>query len=187
MRSLLRSSWIRDFAASERVRRRWIAILGLGAAVALIAGAVLASSLAGASTRRPAPASAYGLALRIFSGKFVGSGSSNPIAVDHHGNVYVFRATRTQQGSIPSPDLADVEELSSGGHEIRSFPTTFHRGGHALYISVGGLAVTPNGRYVFVVGNFSEDRHVLDDSKPFLAKSLGVYRRVRGGLQLRQR
>jgi hypothetical protein len=144
--------------------------LGLGAAVALIAGAVLLASLAGARTSRRASASPYGLSLRIFGGRFVGSGSANPIAVDRHGNVYVFWATRLQQGSIPSPDAADVEELSPAGRKIRSFPTTFHHGGRAIYISVGGLAVTPNGRYVFVVGNYSDTLQGLVNSKPFLAK-----------------
>lgn len=163
MRSHSRSSWTRR-------RGRWIPILGLGAALALIAGAALLASLAGARTSRRAPASAYGLSLRIFGGRFVGSGSENPIAVDRHGNVYVFWATRLQQGSIPSPDAADVEELSPAGHKIRSFSTTFHLGGHALYISVDGLAVMPDGHDVFVVGNLSEKPRGLVNSKPFLAK-----------------
>jgi hypothetical protein len=96
--------------------------------------------------------------------------SEDPIAVDRHGTIYVFKATRTQQGSIPSGDAADVEELSPAGKKIRSFSTTFRVRGQKVYIDVDGLAVTPGGGAVFVVGNYSTELRGLVDSKPFLAK-----------------
>lgn len=126
--------------------------------------------LVAAAVPERAAASSYRLSQRIVDGRFLGSGSENPIAVDRHDNVYVFRATRLQQGSIPSPEAAEVEELSPAGRKIRTFPTTFHLGGHALFITVGGLAVTPDGHSVFVVGNVSQTRPGLADSTPFLAK-----------------
>jgi hypothetical protein len=171
---------MRDFAVLQTVRGRWIATAGLFAALGAIAVAVALTGLAGAKTPRRAATSDYGLSLKIISGRFVGSGSENPIAVDRHGNVYVFRATRMQQGSIPSPVAADVVELSPAGHKIRSFPTTFHLHGQAVYITVNGVAVTPNGRDVLVVGNFSETPGLVD-SKPFLAKySASTGRFVKG-------
>jgi DNA-binding beta-propeller fold protein YncE len=92
------------------------------------------------------------------------------MAVDRHGITYVFVATRTQQGSIPSADAPDVEELSPAGKKIRSFSTTFRVHGQKLYVQANGLAVTPNGAEVFVVGNYSESLSGDANSRPFLAK-----------------
>ncbi len=138
--------------------------------VACLAIAVAAPTLAAGNTPRRAPTSPYKLSLKISGKRLLGNGAQNPIAVDRHGNVYTFNATRTQQGSIPSGDAPDVEELSPGGKLIRSFSTTFRVRGRKFYMQVDGLAVTPGGQDVFVVGNYSESLSGLVDSKPFLAK-----------------
>ena len=114
--------------------------------------------------------SLYKLSLKISGKRLLGNGAQNPIAVDRHGNAYTFNATRTQQGSIPSGDAPDVEELSPAGKLIRSFSTTFRVRGQRFYMQVDGIAVTPGGQDVFVVGNYSESLSGLVDSKPFLAK-----------------
>jgi hypothetical protein len=41
-------------------------------------------------------------------------------------------------------------------------------------MQVNGLAVTPGGKDVFVVGNYSTSLSGLVDSKPFLAKYSGL-------------
>jgi hemin uptake protein HemP len=107
--------------------------------------ALAAPYLAAGTTPRRASASLYKLSLRISGRQLLGNGAENPIAVDRHGNVYTFRATRTQQGSIPSGDGADVVELSRAGKTIRSLSTTFRVHGQRLYMQVDGLAVTPGG------------------------------------------
>jgi hypothetical protein len=135
-----------------------------------LATAIATPNFATARTAGHASTSLYKLALRISSRRFLGNGAENPIAVDRHGNAYTFGATRTQQGSIPSGDAPDVMELSPAGKPIRSFSTTFRVRGQRLYMQVDGLAVTPNGHDVFVVGNYSEKQRGLVDSKPFLAK-----------------
>jgi hypothetical protein len=139
-------------------------------AAVCLAIAVVAPDLAVGNTPRRAVTSLYKLSLKISSKRFLGNGAENPIAVDRRGNVYTFKATRTQQGSIPSGDAPDVEELSPSGKTIRSFSTTFRVRGHRLYMQVNGLAVTPGGRDVFVVGNYSQSLSGLVDSRPFLAK-----------------
>ena len=93
--------------------------------VVCLAIAIAAPNLAAGNTPRRASTSLYKLSLKISGKRFLGNGAQNPIAVDRHGNAYTFRATRTQQGSIPSGDAADVEELSPAGKPIRSFSTTF--------------------------------------------------------------
>ena len=138
--------------------------------VVCLAIAVAAPNLAAGNTPRRGSTSLYKLSLKISSKRFLGSGAENPIAVDRHGNVYTFKATRTQQGSIPSGDAPDVLELSPAGKTTRSFSTTFRVRGHRLHMQVDGLAVTPGGQDVFVVGNYSESLSGLVDSRPFLAK-----------------
>ena len=138
--------------------------------VVWLATAVAAPSPAAASTTSHASTSLYRLSLRISSKRFLGGGTENPIAVDRHANVYAFKATRTQQGSIPSGDAPDVEEISPAGRLIRSFSTTFRVRGQRRYLQVDGLAVTPNGRDVFVVGNVSKSLSGLVDSRPLLAE-----------------
>ena len=135
-----------------------------------VAIAIAAPNLAAGNTPRRASTSLYKLSLKISGSRFVGDGAENTIAVDRHGNAYTFTATRTQQGSIPSADAPDVEELSPTGKKIRSFSTTFRVHGQRLYMQVNGLAVTPGGKDVFVVGNYSKSLKGLVDSKPFLAK-----------------
>jgi hypothetical protein len=145
--------------------------LAIGVVTAVcLAIAVAAPNLAAGNTPRRAPTSLYKLSLKISGKRFVGNLAENSIAVDRHGNAYTFTATRTQQGSIPSADAPDVEELSPAGKKIRSFSTTFRVHGQRLYIQADGLAVTPSGKDVFVVGNYSESLRGLVDSKPFLAK-----------------
>ena len=138
--------------------------------VVCLAIAVAAPTLAAGNTPRRAPTSLYKLSLKISGKRLLGNGAQNPIAVDRHGNAYTFNATRTQQGSIPSGDAPNVEELSPSGKVIRSFSTTFRVRGQRFYMQVDGLAVTPGGQDVFVVGNYSESLSGLVDSKPFLAK-----------------
>ena len=135
-----------------------------------LAIAVMAPNLAVGNTPRHASTSLYKLSLKISGRLFLGNGAQNPIAVDRHGNAYTFKATLTQQGSIPSGDAPDVEELSPAGKAIRSFSTTFRARGHLRYMQVDGLAVTPGGQDVFVVGNYSTSLSGLVDSRPFLAK-----------------
>ena len=154
----------------RHLRDRPVGLVAAVVAVVWLAIAVATPSLAAGKTARRASTSLYKLSLKISSKRFLGNGAENPIAVDRHGNAYTFKATRTQQGSIPSGDAADVEELSPAGKAIRSFSTTFRVRGQRLYIQVDGLAVTPGGRDVFVVGNYSESRSGLVDSRPFLAK-----------------
>lgn len=138
--------------------------------VAWLAIALAAPNLAAARTSPHASTSLYRLSLRFSSKRFLGNGAQNPIALDRHGNVYTFRATRTQQGSIPSGDAANVDEISPAGKLIRLFPTTFRVRGQRHYLQVNGIAVTPNGHGVFVVGNVSDSLSGLVDSQPFLAK-----------------
>jgi hypothetical protein len=157
---------------SDRMNLRDLRVV-LVAAVVLVAGfatAIAAPSLAAGSANSHASTSLYRLSLRISNKRFLGGGTENPIAVDRRGNVYAFKATRTQQGSIPSGDAPDVEEISPAGRLIRSFSTTFRVRGQRRYLQVDGLAVTPNGRDVFVVGNVSKSLSGLVDSRPFLAK-----------------
>ena len=151
----------------------WDRPVGLAMAVVMVvcsAIAVAAPSLAAGNAPRHASTSLYKLSLRISNRRFVGNGAENSIAVDRRGNAYTFTATRTQQGSIPSGDAPDVEELSPTGKRIRSFSTTFRVHGQRLYMQVDGLAVTPGGQDVFVVGNYSKSLSGLVDSRPFLAK-----------------
>jgi hypothetical protein len=152
-------------------RRGWpVALILVASSVLWLAVGVTVPNLAAGSTSGVKSASFYRLSLRISSRRFLGNGSENPIAVDRHGNVYVFKATRTQQGSLPSGDAAAVAEISPAGKLIRSFSTTFRLRGQPHYLQVGGLAVTPNGHDVFVVGNLSDSLSGLVDSRPFLAK-----------------
>jgi hypothetical protein len=157
-----------------RDRPGW-ALAMAAATVACLAIAIAAPNLAAGNTPRPASTSRastslYKLSLKISSRRFLGNGAENPIAVDRHGDAYTFKATRTQQGSIPSGDGADVEELSPAGKMIRTFSTSFRVHGQRVYIQVDGLAVTPGGHDVFVVGNYSKSLSGLVDSRPFLAK-----------------
>ena len=138
--------------------------------VACLAIAFAAPNLAAGNTPRRVSTSLYKVSLKISGKRLLGNGAQNPIAVDRHGDMYTFNATRTQQGSIPSGDAPDVEELSPSGKVIRSFTTTFRVRGQRFYMQVDGLAVTPGGQDVFVVGNYSESLSGLVDSKPFLAK-----------------
>jgi hypothetical protein len=151
--------------------------------VVWLAIAIAAPHLATGSTAGHASTSLYRLSLRISSRRFLGGSAENPIAVDRRGNVYTFKATRTQQGSLPSGDAPNVEEISPAGKLIRSFSTTFRLRGQRHYLQVDGLAVTPNGHDVLVVGNLSESLSGLVDSKPFLAKysaSTGAFLRGAG-------
>ncbi|HEY6526421.1 MAG TPA: hypothetical protein VIY10_21735 [Solirubrobacteraceae bacterium] len=160
-----------------------VALVTTVVSVVWFAAAVAAPSPAAASTTGHAPASLYRLSLRISSKRFLGGGTENPIAVDRYANVYAFKATRTQQGSIPSGDAPDVEKISPSGRLIRSFSTTFRVRGQRRYLQVDGLAVTPNGRDVFVVGNVSKSLSGLVDSRPLLAKysaSTGAFLRSYG-------
>jgi hypothetical protein len=163
---------------------RSVALVAAVALVAWLAIATLAASLAAAANAPGhASASLYRLSLKITSKRFLGDGTENPIAVDRNGNIYAFKATRTQQGSIPSGDAADVEEISPAGKRLRSFSTTFRVRGQRRYLQVNGLAVTPNGHEVFVVGNVSASLSGLVDSRPFLAEysaSTGVFLRGSG-------
>lgn len=157
---------------SDRIHLRDlpVALVTMVVSVVWFAAAVAAPSPAAASTTGHAPTSLYRLSLRISSKRFLGGGTENPIAVDRYANVYAFKATRTQQGSIPSGDAPDVEKISPAGRLIRSFSTTFRVRGQRRYLQVDGLAVTPNGRDVFVVGNVSKSLSGLVDSRPLLAK-----------------
>jgi hemin uptake protein HemP len=159
-----------DISDGRRLRGRPVGLVVVALAVVSLVIAAATPSLAAGNTPRRASTSLYKLSLKISSKRLLGDGAENPIAVDRHGNAYTFRATRTQQGSIPSGDAADVAELSPAGKTIRSFSTTFRVRGQRLYMQVDGLAVTPGGHDVFVVGNYSERRSGLVDSKPFLAK-----------------
>jgi len=156
---------------SDRIHLRDLRVVLVITVVSVVwlATAITAPTPAAASTTSHA-SRLYRLSLRISSKRFLGGGTENPIAVDRHANVYTFKATRTQQGSIPSGDAPDVEELSPAGRLIRSFSTTFRVRGQRRYLQVDGLAVTPNGRDVFVVGNVSESLSGLVDSRPLLAK-----------------
>jgi len=100
--------------------------LAIGAATAVcLAIAVAAPNLAAGNTPRRGPTSLYKLSLKISGKRFVGNGAENSIAVDRHGNAYTFTATRTQQGSIPSADAPDVEELSPAGRISARFRPPF--------------------------------------------------------------
>jgi hypothetical protein len=159
-----------EISRSQQLRVRQLASVVFAAMSVWIATGVAATAPA-AGKAHPRPlASAYKLSLRFSARLLLGNGSENPIAVDRHGTIYMFEATRTQQGSIPSADAANVVELSPSGKKIRSFSTTFRSHGQRVYIDVDGLAVTPNGHEVLVVGNYSSSLHGLVDSKPFLAK-----------------
>ena len=159
-----------DISDGKHLRDRPVGLGMVAVTVVCLAIAVAAPNLAAGNTPRRAPTSLYKLSLKISGKRLLGNGAQNPIAVDRHGNVYTFNATRTQQGSIPSGDAPDVEELSPAGKTIRSFSTTFRVRGQRLYMQVDGLAVTPGGQDVFVVGNYSESLSGLVDSRPFLAK-----------------
>jgi hypothetical protein len=159
-----------DISVGKHLRDRPVGLAVAAVMVVCLAITVPAPNLAAGNTPRRASTSLYKLSLKISSKRFVGSGTENPMAVDRHGNVYAFKATRTQQGSIPSGDAANVEELSPAGKPIRSFSTSFRVRGQRLYMQVDGLAVTPGGQDVFVVGNYSKSLSGLVDSKPFLAK-----------------
>ena len=170
---------------SDRIHLRDLPVALVTTVVSVVwfAAAVAAPSPAAASTTGHAPTSLYRLSLRISSKRFLGGGTENPIAVDRYANVYAFKATRTQQGSIPSGDAPDVEKISPAGRLIRSFSTTFRVRGQRRYLQVDGLAVTPNGRDVFVVGNVSKSLSGLVDSRPLLAKysaSTGAFLRSYG-------
>ncbi|HEY1520936.1 MAG TPA: hypothetical protein VGF91_31215, partial [Solirubrobacteraceae bacterium] len=161
--------------------------VGLVLAVAAVAWMTLAiaapNPAAAASTPGHSSTSLYRLSLKITSRRFLGAGTENPIAVDRHGDVYAFKATRTQQGSLPSGDAADVEEISPAGKLLRSFSTTFRVRGQRRYLQVNGLAVTPNGHDVLVVGNVSDSLSGLVDSRPFLAEysaTTGAFLRGKG-------
>jgi hypothetical protein len=144
-----------DISDTRYLRDRRIGLVMAAVWVVWLAIAIAAPNLAAGSTSPHASTSLYRLSLRISSKRFLGDGAENPIAVDRNGNAYTFRATRTQQGSIPSGDAPDVDEISPAGKPIRSFSTTFRVRGHRHYLQVNGLAVTPNGHDVFVVGNLS--------------------------------
>jgi hypothetical protein len=159
-----------DISEGKHLRDRLVGLVVVVVLLACLAIAIAAPNLAAGNTPRRASSSLYKLSLKISGKRFVGNGVENSIAVDRHGNAYTFTATRTQQGSIPSADAPDVEELSPTGKPIRSFSTTFRVHGQKLYIQADGLAVTPSGKDVFVVGNYSESLRGLVDSKPFLAK-----------------
>ncbi len=159
-----------DISDGRHLRDRPVGFVVGAATVVWLAIAIAAPNLAAGNAPRRASTSLYKLSLKISSKRFLGSGAENPVAVDRHGNAYTFSATRTQQGSIPSGDAADVEELSPAGKRIRSFSTTFRVRGQNLYMQVNGLAVSPSGQDVFVVGNYSQRLSGLVDSRPFLAK-----------------
>jgi hypothetical protein len=154
----------------KHLRDRPVGLGMVAVTVVCSAIAVAAPNLAVGNTPRRTSTSLYKLSLKISSKHFLGNGAEDPIAVDRHGNVYTFSATRTQQGSIPSGDAPEVEELSRAGKPLRSFSTTFRVRGERVYMQVDGLAVTPGGQDVFVVGNYSESLSGLVDSRPFLAK-----------------
>jgi hypothetical protein len=159
-----------DITDGKHLRDRPVGLGMVAVTVVCLAIAIAAPNLAAGNTPRRAGTSLYKLSLKISGKRLLGNGAQNPIAVDRHGDAYTFNATRTQQGSIPSGDAADVEELSPAGKTIRSFSTTFRVHGQRFYMQVDGLAVTPGGQDVFVVGNYSESLSGLVDSKPFLAK-----------------
>ncbi len=159
-----------DISDARHLRDRPVTLVITVVSALWLAIPIAAPNLAAGSTPKRASGSLYGLSLKISSKRFLGGGSENPIAVDRHANVYAFKATRTQQGSIPSGDAPDVEEISPAGKLIRSFATTFRLRGQRHYLQVGGLAVTPNGHDVFVVGNASNSLSGLVNSRPFLAK-----------------
>ena len=112
-----------EISRSEQLRVAQIALAVLAAVSAWMATGIVARPAA-AKTHARSSTSAYRQSLRFSSRLLLGNLSEDPIAVDRHGTIYVFKATRTQQGSIPSGDAADVEELSPGGKQIRSFSTT---------------------------------------------------------------
>ena len=58
---------------------------------------------------------------------------------------------------------------SASQHQVRSFTTTFHSGGHTFYMGASGIAVTPSGGQVVVIGNAATDRG-LGSTHPLLAK-----------------
>ena len=159
-----------DIGDGKHLSDRPVGLAMAAVTVVCLAIAVAAPNLAAGNTPRGGSTSLYKLSLKISGKRLLGNGAQNPIAVDRHGNVYTFNATRTQQGSIPSGDAPDVEELSPSGKLIRSFSTTFRVRGQRFYMQVDGIAVTPGGQDVFVVGNYSESLSGLVDSKPFLAK-----------------
>ena len=173
-----------DISNEGYLRRRSVGLVAAVTLVAWLAIAMLTSSIAAASSAPGhASTSLYKLSLKITSRRFLGDGTENPIAVDQHGNIYAFKATRTQQGSLPSGDAADVEEISPTGKRIRSFSTTFRVGGQRRYLQVDGLAVTPGGHDVLVVGNVSKSLSGLVDSRPYLAEysaSTGAFLRGTG-------
>jgi hypothetical protein len=158
-----------DISDGKHLRGRPVG-LAMAAVTVVCLAIAGAPNLATGHTPGRGSTSVYKLSLEIFGKRLLGNGAENPIAVDRHGNVYTFKSTRTQQGSIPSGDAPDVVELSPAGRTIRSFSTTFRVRGQRLYIQVDGLAVTPGGQDVFVVGNYSESLNGLVDSRPFLAK-----------------
>src|SRR5690242_4864550 len=93
-----------------RDRRVWLALVAVPVVCSAIA--IAAPNLAAGNTPRSTSTGLYKLAGKISGSRFVGNGAENSIALDRHGNAYTFTATRTQQGSIPSADAPDVEELS---------------------------------------------------------------------------
>lgn len=173
-----------DISNDGYLRGRSVGLVAAVMLVSWLAIAMLTSSIAAASSAPGhASSSLYKLSLKITSRRFLGDGTENPIAVDRHGNIYAFKATRTQQGSLPSGDAADVEEISPTGKRIRSFSTTFRVGGQRRYLQVNGLAVTPGGHDVLVAGNVSKSLSGLVDSRPYLAEysaSTGAFLRGEG-------
>ena len=111
-------------------------------------------------------AGAYSLSLRVSNPRFLSG--PDMLAADGAGDMFVLKATRVRGGALSNAE-AQVVELSSRGHQVRAFTTTFHSGGHTFYMGASGIAVTPSGGQVVVIGNASTDRG-LGSTHPLLAK-----------------
>jgi hypothetical protein len=115
-------------------------------------------------------AEAYSLSLKISDSRFLAA--PNTLAADAAGDMFVLRSTRNSGGALSNAQ-ADVVELSPEGHRLRSFSTTFHSAGHTFYVGASGIAVTPSGGQVLVIGNASTDPG-LGSSHPLVAKFNGL-------------
>jgi hypothetical protein len=97
-------------------------------------------------------AGAYSLSLRLSDARFLSG--PDMLAADAAGDMFVLKATRVRGGALSNAE-AQVVELSPGGHQVRAFTTTFHSSGHTFYMGASGIAVTPSGGQVVVIGNAS--------------------------------
>lgn len=126
-------------------------------AVAIVAAVLLTAT---------GEAGAYSLSLRVSNPRFLSG--PNMLAADSAGDMFVLKATRVRGGALSNAE-AQVVELSPHGHQVRAFTTTFHSGGHTFYMGASGIAVTPSGGQVVVIGNAATDRG-LGSTHPLLAR-----------------